>query len=664
MRRMLVLIALVIACWINSAAGGGAGVPPGAAALGYTKCVINERPTAADIAPGRNGDYKWFSGQWWNSKKPPLSEYSTQDGMLAVSLGGDLVSAPHDFSAGKLPLLPGRDGFYVEFEYWLSDGDPDHWPAVWLMPAEHNGRRQDRYADDPPGYERWMELDVDEGGFGPGLTGTVHSSCGIYEQGWQHIQNPNNVSRTALDRTKKHIFGVSYDPHSQRATWWVDGAQQMSAGAPYVPEVGARQSFYLIISAQTHGKRKPYSLFVSAVRAYVPPSSPVPAGKDETRATVPAVSLSEDNIHLRGEFQNARIRFEREKKGHVAFLGGSITEMDGSRPMVMKILQRRFPQTQFTFTDAGVASTCSTTGAFRLQDDVLSQGPVDLLFIEFAVNDDQDAHHPRRDCIRGMEGIVRHTRLHNPYSDIVITYFVNPDMLATWQAGQVPLSVSAHREVAEHYQIPTINLAKEVADRITAGTLTWQQYGGTHPKPLGNGICASMIDHLMSLAWTEPLPADIRPVAHPLPEDLLDKNSYWRGRLIAPDQAKVLRDMTVEVPDWPNIRGQCRTRFVQDRLLCASKPGAELALDFAGTAIGAYVLAGPDAGIVEASIDGGPCRPFNLFHAFSVGLHYPRTVLFDADLPPGEHRLHLRISADNDERSTDHALRVLHFVAN
>ncbi len=131
-----------------------------------------------------------------------------------------------------------------------------------------------------------MELDVDEGGFGPGLTGTVHSSCGIYEQGWQHIQNPNNVSRVALDRTKKHIFGVSYDPRSQSVTWWVDGAKQMSAGSPYVPEVGAKQNFYLIISAQTHGKQKPYSLFVGGVRAYVPPNSALPACQSGTQTEV------------------------------------------------------------------------------------------------------------------------------------------------------------------------------------------------------------------------------------------------------------------------------------------------------------------------------------------------------------------------------------------
>ncbi len=30
------------------------------------------------------------------------------------------------------------------------------------------------------------------------------------------------------------------------------------------------------------------------------------------------------NVHLRGEFANARLRFERDGIGHVAFIGGSI----------------------------------------------------------------------------------------------------------------------------------------------------------------------------------------------------------------------------------------------------------------------------------------------------------------------------------------------------
>jgi hypothetical protein len=117
------------------------------------------------------------------------------------------------------------------------------------------------------------------------------------------------------------------------------------------------------------------------------------------------------NVVLRGNLENSRQQFERANKGNVVFLGGSITEMEGYRPMVCSLLEERFPKTEFTFTNAGIGSTCSTTGAFRLRRDVLDHGPVDLLFVEFAVNDDQDGHLSREECIRGMEGVVRHALL-------------------------------------------------------------------------------------------------------------------------------------------------------------------------------------------------------------------------------------------------------------
>ena len=184
----------------------------------------------------------------------------------------------------------------------------------------------------------------------------------------------------------------------------------------------------------------------------------------------------------------------------MAFIGGSITEMEGYRPMVCGILKRRFPNTEFVFTAAGIAFTCSTTGAFRLQSDVLSKGPVDLFFIEFAVNDDQDAHHARRECILRLEGILRQARRHNAKMDIVITYFVNPGMMDAYRAGHVPLSIASHEEVARHYGVSTIHLAKEVTERVAAGELTWEKFGGVHPAPFGNAICAGMIDELMSRA--------------------------------------------------------------------------------------------------------------------------------------------------------------------
>ena len=300
-----------------------------------------------------------------------------------------------------------------------------------------------------------------------------------------------------------------------------------------------------------------------------------------------------DNVRLRGDFQNARIAFEREGKGTVAFLGGSITEMNGYRPLVIEILRRRFPKTAFTFINAGISSTCSTTGAFRLGTDVLGQGPVDLLFVEFAVNDDQDARHTREACIRGMEGIVRHARQAHPDLDIVMTFFVNEGMLRTLQQGETPLTVAAHTAVAEAYAVPTIHLAKEVAAQITAGALTWQQYGGVHPAPHGNALCARMIDELFTRAWTRPLPKEVAKAPNLVPLTPLDPLSYAAGRFIDPAEAKVKQGWTWGVPEWPAIPGGKRARFTTLPMLCAETPGAELTLAFEGRAVARMSWPGP-----------------------------------------------------------------------
>ena len=368
------------------------------------------------------------------------------------------------------------------------------------------------------------------------------------------------------------------------------------------------------------------------------------------------------NVRLRGNLNNSRLQLDRHKKAHVAFMGGSITEMEGYRPMVTELLKERYPETNFSISSAGISSTCSTTGAFRLASDVLSKGPVDLFFVEFAVNDDQDARHSWEECIRGMEGIIRHARSVNPNVDIVVTYFVNEPMIETLQKGGTPLSIEAHEAVAEHYGVSTINLAKQVAEEIAAGTLTWEQYGGVHPAPRGNAIAARMIDELLERAWKEPLSKGAMLAAHTIPETPLDPLSYWKGHFVDPAQAQLKIGWDLGVPDWKSLPGSKRERFTSIPMLSATEPGAELTLSFEGISVGAYIVAGPDAGIAEASIDGGPFQPVDLYHPFSKGLHYPRTVILGTASKAGRHQLVLRISKDT--RSTGHAMRIMQFGVN
>jgi methenyltetrahydromethanopterin cyclohydrolase len=118
----------------------------------------------------------------------------------------------------------------------------------------------------------------------------------------------------------------------------------------------------------------------------------------------------------------------------------------------------------------------------------------------------------------------------------------------------------------------------------------------------------------------------------------------------------------IKTPDWKALPGGKRSRFTSIPMLTADKAGAEMILEFTGTAVGVYVVAGPDAGILEARVDDGEFQPVNLYHHYSKGLHYPRTVMFAADLPAGNHVLTVRVSAET--RSSGHAARIMKFVAN
>ncbi len=109
------------------------------------------------------------------------------------------------------------------------------------------------------------------------------------------------------------------------------------------------------------------------------------------------------HYNVRGSLQNSFRKFEKERRARVAFLGGSITEMDGWRNMIERQLQQRFPYTQFEWVEAGIGSTGTTPGSFRLQHDILSKGKVDLLFVEAAVNDDTNRF-SALEQVRGMEG--------------------------------------------------------------------------------------------------------------------------------------------------------------------------------------------------------------------------------------------------------------------
>ena len=339
---------------------------------------------------------------------------------------------------------------------------------------------------------------------------------------------------------------------------------------------------------------------------------------------------------------NALSRFVNQKKGTVAFLGGSITEMKGWRDMVKEDLHQRFPDTDFTFIEAGIASTGSTPHAFRLDHDVLSHGTPDLMFVEAAVNDDTNFFDSQAQ-VRGMEGIVRHALQSNPRMDIVLLHFIHDPFLPLFQSGQQPDVILNHERVANYYHLSSINLAQEVATRIQQGELNWEQFGGTHPAPRGHFIYTAAINRLFDQTMQE-LPQAGEPKAHAIPEKPLNEFSYTNGHFVDLAEATSLHGFRI-VPDWDGAENVGkRPGFVHVPMLAAEKAGSSFSLTFQGRAVGIFCVSGPKAGILQYRVDKGAWKELNTSTPWSSGLYIPWVFMFETELPSGTHRLDVKIA--------------------
>ena len=354
----------------------------------------------------------------------------------------------------------------------------------------------------------------------------------------------------------------------------------------------------------------------------------------------------------------SRARMLAQKRGTVAFLGGSITHNPGWRELVARDLAERLPAVELRFVNAGIPSFGSTPGAFRLRRDVLAQGPIDLLFVEAAVNDEANGAAPA-EMLRGMEGIVRSVRRHSPWTDVVMLHFVDPGKIERIRRGEVPAVITAHEAVAERYGVPSIDLAAEVTWRIARGEFTWEKdFRDLHPAPFGGRLYAASIARLLDRAWCDAAaPAE----PHELPSPV-DPACYQDGRLVAPGAATAGAGFLLD-PAWqPQDGAGTRDGFVGVPVLCATSPGASCALGFDGACCGVMVNAGPDAGVLQWSIDGGEAHRVDLYTPWSGGLHLPYSFVFAAGLPDAHHELHLGVAERPAATRGGNAVRIVHFL--
>ena len=324
----------------------------------------------------------------------------------------------------------------------------------------------------------------------------------------------------------------------------------------------------------------PASLLSLAFSCGTAVSTPTP-----TPAASPKVA---PNYVVRGNLMRSHEHFVQRKSGRVAFMGGSVTNLVW-REKVMAYLVQKFPGTAFDFVNAGLNGTPAELGAFRLEEDVFARGPVDLMFLEFAVNGGS---------VEAMEGIVRHARALSPDIDIVQMHIAAKWFSDGLDKGVIPDTIVAHEKVAEHYGNCSLLLYKEIYDRVAAGEFTWDQFSadGVHPSDFGSTVYANFIDGFLEMMWSR---AGDQPTPYSTPSPLT-QDPWEHGSLVSYDKASATHDFKT-VTDWTidtNINFKGPVSFI-----AASSPGSTVSFSFRGTKVGLYSVVGADSAIVEYQID-------------------------------------------------------------
>lgn len=247
-RVTMLASALTLSPFIAEASDIGI-LPEAALKAGFARPAFLDDFDAIDIDARKAQPHAWYRGLWF-AEPGPIENIRVENGILTITTPN--VRRFHGIATVPRNSKPGltfRHGFF-EARMRFSNDDID-WTAFWLFSRPHSLGIDSG---------RWCEIDVFEH-FGPrAYVGTAHD--------WTtggHTTNKNSYHRLqkTIDFSSWHTYGLLWQPG--RLTWFLDGAEQMSAPAPAICE---EQDLFLILSAQQHHEGPSVNLQVDWVRVF------------------------------------------------------------------------------------------------------------------------------------------------------------------------------------------------------------------------------------------------------------------------------------------------------------------------------------------------------------------------------------------------------------
>ncbi|NLF69801.1 MAG: SGNH/GDSL hydrolase family protein [Candidatus Anammoximicrobium sp.] len=293
---------------------------------------------------------------------------------------------------------------------------------------------------------------------------------------------------------------------------------------------------------------------------------------------------------------------------YLFFLGNSVLAGTGLKDANLRYSAQMVQGFKRHFPEAAVIETRhmqpggSWFGLFRCSRGQAVFGEVicsgHLAILDFAA-DDRGADLER--VKTSLEGLVRQVILYRATHSQILVYTLTPEMLQAYRAGQAPEYIRISEQIAEHYGIPSLNLARYAAEKILAGEITFEAFSadGVNPTDAGAKIYAAAVaEFIDALLAATPIPE--QPQRRTLPPPLFPDTDD-NGRIVAYEDAAVQRS-----GNWKP--GQASPIGPFRHLLVSNEVGATLTLRFQGSEIGLIDVVDKGGADYEYAVDAAAFR--------------------------------------------------------
>jgi lysophospholipase L1-like esterase len=313
---------------------------------------------------------------------------------------------------------------------------------------------------------------------------------------------------------------------------------------------------------------------------------------------------------VRGGIPNSQHYFKANVVGnqYLFFIGNSVLAGTGLKDANLRYSAQMVKGFKKHFPQAGMNETRhmqpggSWFGLYRCSRGQAVFGEVicsgHLAILDFAAD---DRHADIEQVKLSLEGLVRQITLYRATHSRILVYTLTPEMLAAYKAGKTPEYVRVSEEIAEHYGIPSLNLAKYAAEKIIAGEISFEKFSadGINPTDAGAKIYAEAVAKFVdALMAANPVPK--KPQRYTLPPPLFPETDD-NGRIVAYEDQQVKKSGNWK-PGQASLIGPFRHVLVSDQA------GAALTLKFKGSEIGIIDVVDKDSADYEYAVDGAPFR--------------------------------------------------------